>query len=69
LLLTTDWGRRHRFVNPEGDAKNQTEAEARRNEHSQHNGRVTSAQMLYDSRFDAQPTVQRIFAECMKIRG
>jgi maleylacetoacetate isomerase len=29
---------------------------------------LTSAQMLYDCRFDAQPTVQRIFAECTKIR-
>jgi maleylacetoacetate isomerase len=28
---------------------------------------LTSAQMLYDCRFDAQPTVQRIFAECMEI--
>jgi len=28
---------------------------------------MTSAQMLYDCKFDAQPTVQRIFSECMKV--
>ena len=30
---------------------------------------ITSAQMLYGCNFDAQPTVQRIFNECMKIRA
>jgi maleylacetoacetate isomerase len=30
---------------------------------------LTSAQMLYSCRFDSQPIVQRIFAECMKIRA
>ena len=30
---------------------------------------MTSAQMLYGCNFDAQPTVQRIFNECMKVRA